>query len=1112
MDASVAPPSGPTQQQEKEVENEEKEEEQVEKLQEVNKTTTSSTSVHDPISIQPKVVETNLGSTPDEDTTAVMMDQRFTKSLLPSPGAVAPDIQSIPEDIPKPKERTSSVPNVTKFAVSAWLHGQDNDSDSPASSPQDEIENEAMLLQGMTLDNPSKSSLQSAPSGDDSSLTDSEPRSPYSGVEIKTESRNTMTPNSRQTLTSTEQASATNLRYSKVTPPPMTDLEFWGALVQDHARTAQYLPTLLTRKIRNGIPAPLRGVVWQSMSGARDTVLEEQFDRLSGESSPYEGMIGKDLGRSFPGVEMFRDPDGQGQQMLGRVLRCFSLYDDEIGYCQGLAFLVGPLLMHMGDKQAFSVLVRLMESYEMRSCFLPDLSGLHMRIYQFRQLLKTLVPNLSVHLDAMEIEPAYVSQWFLSFFAVTCPLPMLFRIYDVIFAEGASVTIMRVALSLMQKNESKILACAEYEDVISLLLSRGLWDVYHYNADEFVNDFVSLSDQITVENLQVLGSEYREKQSDDLAASSQNVGSAATRFLGRLWAGPSPSPKTESRNSRTVDPISPSSVLRRSWSKQSMALTLNSIDDGASDSTLSLSTDATSVMRDSSNTEGTSILTHSLTSVQAAKADKNLHTQIEDLLMALNELQKENALLFTQLQKEREERDEDRSVVSTLLKRLQNTNTSIFVGGVSEVTSTESGVDNAKVELSSPNPTSSLQGEKKHDDLSFLIHTVESRFVTSQSQPISTLQSKAQLQEELHRTKEQLSSEVSKSNYYTHQLDVTKEQLELELAKSQEFSRQASEYDQEIKTLRDQIKDRQLRVQSAQSEKSKLELQLQEMRKERVASTQYSNAARADSQSGLNRMSSVSGLGNLRELRLGRMGPKNPISPNYRASIILPPMEPESLPITSAVPVTLDADKQSVENDVLVLELVQAKTAEANARQEAEKLRHKIECVRKLLNQDLKNTSSSEKPNIQHRVSPSLPASTGLGSYFSNARAEENITPTAPVMESDTKISPIPPRLSHHRATPSQSLSLGLGSYFTSSKVDEKPTASSVSTGPSKGLSTGTLDTSLYIFGSRSVLTRASDRDRGWLLSAQKPERFVVFIAHGLILILDQNSNLWLAR
>lgn len=95
-----------------------------------------------------------------------------------------------------------------------------------------------------------------------------------------------------------------------------------------------------------------------SIAGARDAFLEDEYDRLCGESSPYEKLIGKDIGRSYPGVDMFRDPDGEGQKMLGKVLNAFSLWDQEIGYCQGLGFVVGPLLMHMGDKEAFCVLLR----------------------------------------------------------------------------------------------------------------------------------------------------------------------------------------------------------------------------------------------------------------------------------------------------------------------------------------------------------------------------------------------------------------------------------------------------------------------------------------------------------------------------------------------------------------------------------------------------------------------------------------------------------------------------------------------------------------------------------------------------------------------------------
>jgi len=163
------------------------------------------------------------------------------------------------------------------------------------------------------------------------------------------------------------------LRYSMLpAPPPLTDLEFYAALVADYNRAASKLPHLLSKKIRGGIPPPLRGVVWIAMSGARDSSLEGLYDQLLGETSPYEHLIGKDIGRT--GLEMFKQEGGEGQRMLGRVLRAFSIYDTQIGYCQGfvqpsprapavsnycsLGFLVGPLLMHMGEKEAFCVLVR----------------------------------------------------------------------------------------------------------------------------------------------------------------------------------------------------------------------------------------------------------------------------------------------------------------------------------------------------------------------------------------------------------------------------------------------------------------------------------------------------------------------------------------------------------------------------------------------------------------------------------------------------------------------------------------------------------------------------------------------------------------------------------
>lgn len=611
-----------------------------------------------------------------------------------------------------------------------------------------------------------------------------------------------------------------------------------------------------------------------------------------------------------------------------------------------------------------------MEHYDLRNCFLPDLSGLHVRIHQFRELLKQHLPTLSNHLDALQIEPAYVSQWFLSFFAVTCPLPMLFRIYDVIFAEGASETIMRVALSLMRKNEEKILACTEFEDVMQLLLSRGLWDCYHYNADEFVNDFVSLTGVVTHESLQALEQSYKESQAADIAATSETVGSAAARFLGRLWAGSNASTKSTNLSPGLTAPSRPVSFLRRSPSKQSIASTLNSMEGGGSDSMLSSTTEATSVSRDSSNTDGSSIRGQSVifpnvASVPKSNKDKNLHGQIEDLLTALSEMQRDHAILATQLQKEREEREEDRQAVRSLLDGLRKKTSSETVKTFGSETSletvkpvdAETGDEEAadsEEETTTPEPIPVEESEGgllvppapiTADDLSRLLDVVEERFAPTNNRRSSMLQSKSQLRDELARSKEQLIIEVSKS---------------------QDFSRQLSEQQQEINNLKDQVREGHGHVRNAHAEKQRLEKQIHDLRARKSTATTPDGSKDNESEW----PSRQSNHGGLRELKLGRTNSNRSQAPtfNKRTSSLnaaaIASKEIESLPQIPTPPET----KPDTDMDALVLELVQAKTAEAVAKQEAEEAKSKLESLRKML-----GMAAGESPGLGHRPSPSQP-------------------------------------------------------------------------------------------------------------------------------------------
>lgn len=786
-------------------------------------------------------------------------------------------------------------------------------------------------------------------------------------------------------------ATPPELRYSMLPPPPMTDLEFYAALVKDYQQTAARLPTLLSTKIRKGIPPPLRGVVWMSMSGSRDAQLEDQFDRFSGESSPYELLIGKDLGRSFPGVDMFRDPDGDGQRMLGNVLKAFSLHDTKIGYCQGLAFLVGPLLMHMPDKQAFCVLIRyvylldaprissltthsLMERYDLRTCFLPDLSGLHVRIYQFRELLRHNFPTLSAHLEELQVETAYVSQWFLSFFAVTCPLPMLFRIYDVVFAEGASETLMRVALSLMRKNESRLLACQELEDVMQLLLSRGLWDCYHYDADEFVQDFASLTGIVTREKLAQLEQAYRESLiATANAARASDITTAASRFLGRIWAN-SNNTKTATLAPGLSAPGKQFNILRRSTSKQSLASTLNSVEASSASVSSSTSTDGTSLSRDSANPEdGPSSRESTPVGPKAAAnskttEDRYLHSQIEDLLTALTELQRSNAVVTNQLQREREERDEDRRAVRSLLdglRRRAGTSESETAEAMSrhlrdsaiaediedeDDDAAEESDDTATADDMSIKEDASVTGAEEDDaatpmadetkrvlgheetlavleepagppsteDLSVLLDRVETRFAPEDSRlkhRSSMLLTKSQLREDLSQAKAELSA-------------VT--------AQCQDLNRRIYDMDQEMASTKDQLKDRHSHVRTLHQEKQKLEKQLHILRTTRASASPAYDTGTKDADIDWAAAKGINGAG-LRELKLGR----SRSTPSTQGSLYNKRMS--SLP----QPGEMLSESPPSEHEALLLELVQAKTAEATAKQEAEEAKQKLEALRK---------------------------------------------------------------------------------------------------------------------------------------------------------------------
>jgi hypothetical protein len=621
---------------------------------------------------------------------------------------------------------------------------------------------------------------------------------------------------------------------------------------------------------------------------------------------------------------------------------------------------------------------RLMEDYDLRSCFLPDLSGLHLRIFQFQRLLSQHMPKMAAHLDVLQVESAYLSQWFLSFFAVTCPLPMLFRIYDVLFAEGASETIMRVALALMKRNESKILALTEFEDVMQLLLGRSLWDPYGRNAnsaDDLVNDLVSFTNDVTREKLQGLETSFREEQQKD--NSKSKVQNSATSFLGRLWGPSNSSTKSVSLSPGLSAPSRPASFLRRTPSKQSLA-TLNSTD-GSDMSTHTQSTALTEISRISTGDTSSVKFGHESTAMSIrmghSSRDRDLNYQIEQLLISVSQLQRQNSELEAALQKQREERKEDHRIVRTAIDKFQKKQSSLAAPS-SRAARRRTTITAAML---TPITTSEpVVSTAEPDEVEEVAQILDKRFPSNQThhRASSMFETKEVLRDNLSRAKEQLTSET---------------------LRAQAIAREMHDTQADLSISREALKDARQRLQDSYNHNQKLEKTIQELKQGVRKGSSWTwagvGAESPESLPSLSRSnttdSTISTTGGLRELRLGRTASmKSQKAPQFakRASSL-------------STQQFLATDNQSPtgDNEALLLELVNAKTAEAVAKQELEEYKSNFGKIM---------SAHAISPNATPLATPAVDskgaAGTGGGWSWSIGSSQSATPPPAPPVTTTT--------------------------------------------------------------------------------------------------------------
>nr|XP_023685300.1 TBC1 domain family member 1 isoform X3 [Paramormyrops kingsleyae] len=269
------------------------------------------------------------------------------------------------------------------------------------------------------------------------------------------------------------------LVYEEITPCLKDVTQVWEKMLGTVGRAKiKFDMEKIHAAVGQGVPRQHRGEIWKFLSEqyllrqpvtghppSKDTPYKELLKQLTS----HQHAILVDLGRTFPTHPYFSAQLGAGQLSLYNLLKAYSLLDPEVGYCQGLSFVAGVLLLHNDEREAFGLLRFLMFDIGLRRQYRPDMIILQVQMYQLSRLLHDYHRDLYCHLEQHEIGPSlYAAPWFLTAFASHFPLGFVARVFDMLFLQGSEV-IFKVALSLLGSHKPLILQHDNLEAIVDFI-------------------------------------------------------------------------------------------------------------------------------------------------------------------------------------------------------------------------------------------------------------------------------------------------------------------------------------------------------------------------------------------------------------------------------------------------------------------------------------------------------------------------------------------------------------------------------------------------------------------------------------------------------------------
>lgn len=226
----------------------------------------------------------------------------------------------------------------------------------------------------------------------------------------------------------------------------------------------------LKRFIRKGIPISHRTTAWMMLSGAHSIKLKssasyvELKNKINNQSIIQ--MIEIDLPRTFPDNIYFTETSGIPNQLFN-ILATFAHQNTDVGYCQGLNYIAGLLLLVTKDEEASFWLLKVLVENILPQYYIKTMSGLLTDLAVLDELVKIQEPLVHRHIVNVGLPWAVATtKWFICVYSEVLPTETVLRVWDCLFYEGSKI-IFRVALTLIKTHRAQILESKDIGELVT---------------------------------------------------------------------------------------------------------------------------------------------------------------------------------------------------------------------------------------------------------------------------------------------------------------------------------------------------------------------------------------------------------------------------------------------------------------------------------------------------------------------------------------------------------------------------------------------------------------------------------------------------------------------